>query len=86
MANTVNPTSFDNYTAAKAFFPASGVGNFCFPIDLSNSGIPNLSDGDNVTLQFTYSGGDGSLYQVSLPLCTYDECNAQHHVSYSAQT
>lgn len=65
LANTNNPTSFDNYTTARPFLPASGVGDFCFPLDLTSSGIANLTDGDKVTLQFTYSGGDGSLYQVS---------------------
>ena len=67
VANTSNPTSFDNFTNVVEFFPDSGVGNYCFPIDLEKSGVQNLTDGAKVTLQFTYSGGDGNLYQVSIP-------------------
>ena len=80
IANTPNPTSFDNYTAVVPFFPNASPGDYCFPIDLS--GVANLTEGANVTLQFTFDGGDGNLYQVRdlsnkfkvAPLLTYTPC------------
>jgi hypothetical protein len=64
IANMPNPTSFDNYTAVVPFFTNSAPGDYCFPIDLQKAGIANLTEGANVTLQFTFDGGDGNLYQV----------------------
>jgi hypothetical protein len=66
-----DPTSFDNFTNStgglvRNFATGSGAGNFCIPLDLSNTGISGISDGANVTIQFIYNGGDGSLYQVGL--------------------
>lgn len=70
-----DPTSFDNFTnssggqqLARNFASASGAGEFCIPLDLSNTGIPGVSNGANVTLQFLFNGGDGNLYQVSFPV------------------
>lgn len=80
LSTVQDPTSFDNFTNStgglvRNFATGSGVGNFCIPLDLSNTGISSVSDGANVTIQFTYNGGDGSLYQVSLwvayPSSTY---------------
>jgi hypothetical protein len=68
-----DPTSFSNFTnssggqqLARNFASGSGEGNFCIPLDLSNTGISGVADGANVTIQFVYNGGDGTLYQVSL--------------------
>jgi hypothetical protein len=68
-----NPTSFDNFTnstggqqLARNFASGSGEGSFCIPLDLSNTGITGVSNGANVTLQFVFNGGDGTLYQVRL--------------------
>ena len=51
---------------ARNFASFSGAGGFCFPLDLSNTGISGVSDGANVTIQLVFNGGDGNLYQVSL--------------------
>ena len=48
----------------RNFASATGEGNFCIPLDLSNTGISGVSDGANVTIQFLFDGGDGNLYQV----------------------
>ncbi|KAI0343899.1 hypothetical protein BDW22DRAFT_1355118 [Trametopsis cervina] len=65
IANTQNPTSFDNFTTTVPFFPNTGAGNFCFPVNLKTSSGSNLVNGANVTLQFVYDGGDGALYQCA---------------------
>jgi hypothetical protein len=68
-----DPTSFANFTdasgqqqLARNFASASGEGAFCIPLDLNNTGISGIQDGANVTIQFVFNGGDGTLYQVSL--------------------
>lgn len=71
LSTAQNPTSFDNFTNStgalvRNFATGSGAGNFCIPLDLSNTGISSVSDGANVTIQIIYNGGDGSLYQVNL--------------------
>ena len=48
------------------FFQTSGEGQYCFPVDLSNSSVPGVQDGANVTIQLIYNGGDGNLYQVRM--------------------
>ena len=64
--STLNdPQSFQNFTQAVPFFQVSGEGLFCFPVDLAAAGISGVQDGANVTLQFTYDGGDGELFQVT---------------------
>jgi len=67
-----DPTSFSNFTnssggqqLARNFASATGEGNFCIPLDLSNTGISGVSDGANVTIQFVFDGGDGTLYQCA---------------------
>ncbi|KAF9270455.1 hypothetical protein L218DRAFT_35682 [Marasmius fiardii PR-910] len=51
LANTANPTSFDNFTQATPFTKNSGEGTFCMPFSLTNSNVTGLQDGQNVTLQ-----------------------------------
>ncbi|KAF8273768.1 hypothetical protein EI94DRAFT_1072237 [Lactarius quietus] len=67
-----DPTSFDNFTNStggqqfvRNFASGSGEGGFCIPLDLNNTGISGIQDGANVTLQYVYNGGDGSLYECS---------------------
>jgi hypothetical protein len=51
----------------RSIASGSGTGNFCIPLDLSNTGIGGVANGANVTIQLVYDGGDNkSLYQVSL--------------------
>ncbi|KAG7099454.1 hypothetical protein E1B28_001305 [Marasmius oreades] len=53
LANTPNPTSFDNFTQVTAFTKNTGEGTFCMPFSLtqSNATALGLQDGQNVTLQ-----------------------------------
>ncbi|KII93444.1 hypothetical protein PLICRDRAFT_35650 [Plicaturopsis crispa FD-325 SS-3] len=67
-----NPTSFDNFTSGgknqflAPFASFSGEGAFCLPVDLlSANATGGLKDGQNVTLEFVFDGGDGALYQCA---------------------
>lgn len=72
-----NPVSFDNFTAndtssgadqfARNFASGTGEGTFCIPLDLSSIGVSGVTDGANVTIQIVFDGGDGNLFQVSVP-------------------
>ena len=71
LSTAQNPTSFDNFTSStggvvRNFASSSVPGNYCIPLDLSNTGISNVSNGANVTIQIVFNAGEGSLYQVSL--------------------
>jgi len=66
-----DPTSFSNFNSstgqqqfARFFASATGEGTFCIPLDLSHLNISGVGDGANVTLQYQFNGGDGSLFQV----------------------
>ncbi|KAF9014942.1 hypothetical protein BDQ17DRAFT_1340218 [Cyathus striatus] len=65
LSNASNPTSFDNFTQVNNFFQINGEGTACFPFDLSSSNFTGLIDGQNVTMQIIYDGGDGALYQCA---------------------
>jgi hypothetical protein len=67
-----DPTSFDNFTNStggqqivRNFASGSGEGGFCIPLNLNSTDISGVQDGANVTLQYIYNGGDGSLYECS---------------------
>ena len=64
LSTSSNPSSFQDFSAAVPFFQVTGEGLFCFPIDLQAANISGVQNGTNVTLQFTYDGGDGELFQV----------------------
>jgi hypothetical protein len=61
-----NASSFDDFspTLVKPFFRQTDAGVFCIPIDIGAANVSGVADGVNVTLQFTFDGGDGLLYQV----------------------
>ncbi|KAI0296594.1 hypothetical protein BC826DRAFT_908206 [Russula brevipes] len=72
LSTVQNPTSFDNFTGssgqqqfARNFSSASGAGDFCIPLNLSDTGISGVADSANVTIQLVFNGGDGSLYQCA---------------------
>jgi len=69
MVSTVqNPTSFDNFSQSQLAvqpFKMTGEGIFCFPINLTASGVDGVKDGANVTIQIQYNGGDGNLFQCA---------------------
>ena len=67
LSTLANPQSFQNFSAAVPFFQVTGEGLFCFPVDLASAGLDGVQDGANITLQFTFDGGDGELFQVRSP-------------------
>jgi len=62
-----NPTSFDNFTdTVVPFFQTNGEGLFCFHLDFASSvNASNFKDGQNVTIQVVFDGGDKNLYQCA---------------------
>ncbi|KAL0950891.1 hypothetical protein HGRIS_007650 [Hohenbuehelia grisea] len=67
ISTSQNPTTFQDFTQALPFFQLTGEGLFCIPLEFSNSNVTGLTAGQNVTLQIEFNGGDGSLFQASLP-------------------
>ncbi|KAH9006004.1 hypothetical protein EDB86DRAFT_3061712 [Lactarius hatsudake] len=72
LSTVQDPTSFNNFTTssgqqqfARNFASGSGEGGFCIPLDLNNTGISGVQNNANVTIQFLFNGGDGSLYQCA---------------------
>ena len=47
------------------YFQTNGEGMYCFPINITASGVSGIQDGVNATIQVIFDGGDGILYQVS---------------------
>jgi hypothetical protein len=47
------------------YFQRSGEGKFCFPINITASGVSGIQDRANETIQVIFDRGDGILYQVS---------------------
>ncbi|KAJ8084268.1 hypothetical protein PM082_003036 [Marasmius tenuissimus] len=67
LANSTNPTSFDNFTQITSFTRNTGEGTFCMPFSLAKSNATglDLKTGQNVTLQIEFAGDDGSLFQCA---------------------
>ncbi|KAF8807189.1 hypothetical protein BYT27DRAFT_7189274 [Phlegmacium glaucopus] len=65
ISTVANPTSFDNFTLVNTFSQLNGEGGFCLPLDFSTSNVTGLQNGENVTVQMVFNGGDGQLYQCS---------------------
>ncbi|PFH50744.1 hypothetical protein AMATHDRAFT_60586 [Amanita thiersii Skay4041] len=63
--STGNASSFDDFKQIKPFFLQKGEGAFCFPLDFTSPNATGLSDGQNVSIQIVFDGGDGSLYQCA---------------------
>ncbi|KAL1728891.1 hypothetical protein EV714DRAFT_214060 [Schizophyllum commune] len=63
LASTADdPTSFDNFTTERPFASAEGQGTYCIPFDLDTS---KYSNGQNITIQIQFNGGDGDLFQCA---------------------
>ncbi|KAF8550890.1 hypothetical protein OG21DRAFT_1524807 [Imleria badia] len=66
-----DPTSFSDFNSSSGYqmvvpyFQTSGEGLFCFPINITASGVSGVQDGVNVTIQVIFDGGDGVLYQCA---------------------
>ncbi|KAJ3736966.1 hypothetical protein DFJ43DRAFT_1017420 [Lentinula guzmanii] len=65
ITNVSNPTSFDNFTQITPFFQENIEGSFCMAFDLSQTNATGLTNGENVTIQFLFDGGDGQLFQCA---------------------
>ncbi|KAJ4476748.1 hypothetical protein J3R30DRAFT_3658014 [Lentinula aciculospora] len=65
ITNASNPTSFDNFTQITPFFQENIEGSFCMQFDLSQTNATGLTNGENVTIQFLFDGGDGNLFQCA---------------------
>jgi hypothetical protein len=69
-ANPSSPGDFNTSASGGQFQFAvppsqqSGEGVYCFTIDASKTGLGEIKDGANATLEIAFDGGDGNLYQV----------------------
>ncbi|KAM6497907.1 hypothetical protein JOM56_005855 [Amanita muscaria] len=57
--------TFDDFKQIKPFFTQSGEGDFCFPLNFTSPNATGLTNGENVTIQVVFDGGDGTLYQCA---------------------
>ncbi|KAK2462089.1 hypothetical protein APHAL10511_006552 [Amanita phalloides] len=57
--------SFGNFVEIKPFFQQSGEGIYCFPLLFNSANATGLTNGQNVSIQIVYDGGDGELYQCA---------------------
>ncbi|KAJ6562166.1 hypothetical protein B0H19DRAFT_1375342 [Mycena capillaripes] len=65
LANQGNPTQFSDFLSIVPFFKDSGEGAFCFDLDFIKINSTGLKDGQNVTLEIVFDGGDGKLFQCA---------------------
>ncbi|KAJ7683220.1 hypothetical protein B0H17DRAFT_1170000 [Mycena rosella] len=65
LSTKANTTSFNDFQNVVPFFKLSGEGLFCLPLDFSKTNATGLTDGQNVTIEIVYDGGDGSLFQCA---------------------
>ncbi|KAJ6605122.1 hypothetical protein B0H10DRAFT_2076904 [Mycena sp. CBHHK59/15] len=65
LSTKADPANFEDFSTVIPFFQASGEGIFCFNLDFSKTNATGLKDGQNVTLEIVFDGGDGQLYQCA---------------------
>ncbi|KAJ3571347.1 hypothetical protein NP233_g3816 [Leucocoprinus birnbaumii] len=65
ISNSSNPNSFNDFTQVNSFFQVSGEGGFCIPLNFATSNFTGLQNGENVTIQMLFNGGDGNLFQCA---------------------
>ncbi|KAF9499881.1 hypothetical protein BDN71DRAFT_1383328 [Pleurotus eryngii] len=65
VSTAANPTSFDNFSQALPFTQLTGEGAFCLPLNFATSNVTGLSEGQNVTIQIQFDGGDSPLFQCA---------------------
>ncbi|KAJ6562163.1 hypothetical protein B0H19DRAFT_1026950 [Mycena capillaripes] len=65
LSTLANPTKFSDFLSVVPFFTDSGEGIFCFNLDFSKTNATGLKDGQNVTLEIIFDGGDGQLFQCA---------------------
>ncbi|KAF8898353.1 hypothetical protein BD779DRAFT_1483499 [Infundibulicybe gibba] len=65
LSTASNSTSFNNFVPVMPFFQQQGEGVFCVPLDFASTNATGLMDGQNVTIQILFDGGDGPLYQCA---------------------
>ncbi|KAF8704794.1 hypothetical protein AX14_013919 [Amanita brunnescens Koide BX004] len=57
--------TFSDFKEIKPFFQQSGEGIYCFPLLFNSPNATNLTNGENVTIQILFDGGDGELFQCA---------------------
>ncbi|KAJ7157712.1 hypothetical protein C8R43DRAFT_1125379 [Mycena crocata] len=67
LSTKANPATFQDFSTIVPFFQLSDEGLFCLPLDLMSTNATGLTDGQNVTLEIVFNGGDGELFQVWFP-------------------
>ncbi|KAJ7676597.1 hypothetical protein DFH06DRAFT_1168584 [Mycena polygramma] len=65
ISSKAQPATFDDFSTIVPFFKAAGEGIFCLNLDLSKTNATGLTDGQNVTLEIIFDGGDGELFQCA---------------------
>ncbi|KAJ6534481.1 hypothetical protein DFH09DRAFT_890514, partial [Mycena vulgaris] len=65
ISTKADPATFDDFSTIVPFFQLTGEGVFCLQLDLSATNATGLTDGQNVTLEIVFDGGDGQLYQCA---------------------
>ncbi|KAJ7112852.1 hypothetical protein C8R43DRAFT_856324, partial [Mycena crocata] len=64
LSTKAEPTTFQDFSTIVPFFRATGEGIFCLNLDLSKTNA-SVTDGQNVTLEIVFDGGDGQLFQCA---------------------
>lgn len=65
VATADNPTSFNDFSQLVPFFQYQQAGIACFPLSFPPINGTSFRDGQNVTVQIVFDGGDGKLYQCA---------------------
>ncbi|KAG6841056.1 hypothetical protein C0991_002267 [Blastosporella zonata] len=67
LSTAADPTSFNNFTQVVPYFQTEGEGSFCFQLDFNSftNTTASFQNGENVTIQIVFDGGDGQLYQCA---------------------
>ncbi|KAJ8084267.1 hypothetical protein PM082_003035 [Marasmius tenuissimus] len=71
LSTSQNPRTWEDFYAngqqqlVRDYAKSPDAGTYCIPLDLSSTGIADVKDGANVTIQVVFAGGDGNLYQCA---------------------
>jgi len=60
-----NASDFSDFLNVVPFAKHSGEGPFCLSLDFSKTNATGLTEGQNVTIEVIFDGGDGQLYQCA---------------------
>ncbi|KAF8350265.1 hypothetical protein F5887DRAFT_1279508 [Amanita rubescens] len=65
LATGLPADNFSEFNQIKPYFTQSGEGIYCFPLLFNSPNATNLTNGENVTIQIVFNGGDGTLFQCA---------------------